>query len=167
MALAKKYGLSQEELKELLHYNQDTGEFTWLKSIGGRTKVGKKAGYITSNGYYQTRINNVKCANHRLAFIYMLDKEPAQFVDHIDGNRLNNSWNNLREATYAENAQNLVAPRINNKVGIIGVHKKRNKFIAQIMTDGKKKYIGQFDTPEEAHQAYVNAKRQYHSFGTI
>jgi hypothetical protein len=167
MALAKKYGLSQEYLKELLHYNPNTGEFTWLKSIGGRTKVGKKAGYITSKGYYQTRINGIKCANHRLAFIYMLNKEPDVFVDHIDGNRLNNSWVNLREATYKENAQNLVSHRKNNKLGIIGVHEKAGKFIAQIEIDGKKKFIGTFKTPDEAHNAYLYLKRKHHPFSTI
>ena len=84
------------------------------------------------------------------------------FVDHIDGNGLNNRRSNLRLATPSQNSSNLHGPNSKNSTGFKGVSRSsRNKdrYIAQIKSKGKHQYIGTYDTPEEAAAAY-NAKAQ-------
>jgi len=88
-------------------------------------------------------------------------------MDHLDGNGLNNKFSNIREATDVVNAQNIRAAQKNNQLGVLGVYRKRDRFIARIYFDGEQKIVGRFDTPEEAHAAYVAAKRRHHEGCTI
>lgn len=86
-----------------------------------------------------------------------------RYVDHKDGNRMNNTRENLRLATYAQNVQN--SRKLDkNKTGFKGVcyRAKYNKYEASIMANGKWKYLGHFDTPEAAHEAYKKAAKELH-----
>lgn len=85
--------------------------------------------------------------------------------DHINGNGLDNRRHNLRPATHAQNSQNAKVQR-NNKVGLKGVERiYTGRFCAYIRSHGKKKHLGVFDTPEQAHAVYVvAAKEQYGEF---
>ena len=94
---------------------------------------------------------------HRLVALHYIpnpDNKPE--VDHIDRERLNNNIENLRWATSSENQSNKGIMRIHGAVKFRGVAKKGNKFTAKITIDGKSKYIGVYDTPEEASEAYNN-----------
>jgi hypothetical protein len=84
-------------------------------------------------------------------------------VDHIDGNGLNNQKENLRLATRAENARNCKLQR-NNTSGFHGVsyQKQINRWMAYIKVNGKRKYIGVYETKEAAALAYNKAAKQYH-----
>lgn len=84
----------------------------------------------------------------------------SQVVDHVDGNPLNNTRENLRLATHAENARNTKL-RKDNKCGFKGVRKSRNKWRATITVHGEAKNLGSFDTAEEAHDAYKFAAEFY------
>lgn len=166
--MTNKHDLSQSELKDLLHYNPDTGVFTWNKSIS-RIKKGDIAGSININadGYKRIRIEikRKKHQAHRLAWFYMYGRWPINQIDHIDGNPLNNRILNIRECSNSENQQNRSLNK-NNNSGYFGVtfHKPTGKFQSQIRKNGKNKYLGRFDNPEEAHKAYVIAKAKLHTF---
>jgi hypothetical protein len=104
---------------------------------------------------------------HRLAWMYVSGEWPTQEIDHIDGNPSNNRITNLRDISTAGNAQNQRIARGNSISGILGIHKRHNKWRAVIMVDGKSTFIGSFQTKEIAQQAYIDAKRVMHFGCTI
>lgn len=161
--------LTVARLRELLEYNPETGEFTRRVSLISNYPVGSVAGSITKTGYIGITVDGCRHLAHRLAVLYMTDKWPEQEVDHRDGVRANNRWENLREATVAENATNRRRSRSNSQSGYLGVRatQRGGRWRAAIAVDGKEKHLGTFDTPEQAHAAYLEAKRQIHSFCTI
>ena len=160
--------ISVEKLKEFLSYNPETGVFVWIKSPVNHTKIGDTAGSPTVQKYNQIMIGGIGYKAHRLAWLYMTDKMPDDMIDHINGDRTDNRFCNLREATRRQNQQNQTKPQKGNKSGYLGVAShKSGKYEAKISINGKIKYLGLFVTPEEAHQVYLNAKREMHPFCTI
>jgi len=130
-------------------------------------KSGQAAGTITSYGYIQICLDWRMYKAHRLAWLYIHGHMPERQLDHINHNRTDNRISNLREATPSENAQNRVGAQRNSKSGILGVHKFKNKWRAFIQINGKTKNIGDFDTSEQARDAYLRAKRQLHPYWNI
>ena len=165
----------QKRLKELLHYDPETGVFTWLRREGKSRAVsvfnsnyaGKVAGNIQtdSSGHKQISIYFDKKAHkaHRLAWLYVYGKMPKGIIDHINGDSLDNRIVNLREADDFQSAWNKGKP-VTNKSGYKGVSlkKKSGKWVAQISYRGKKMFLGYHDTPEEAHKAYCEAAIKLH-----
>lgn len=100
---------------------------------------------------------------HREILKRMLGRDLArnEYVDHIDGNPLNCVRDNLRVATPYQNAINVRRHR-DNQSGFKGVSKSHSKWMANIRVDGIKKYLGTFETPEEAHAAYCRAAEKHH-----
>lgn len=142
--------------KQVLEYNQDTGNFTWLVSQG-RQKAGTIAGSL--RGVYKyIRVNKQVRLAHRAAFAWVHGYWPSQHVDHINGDKWDNRISNLREATNQQNAANSPL-RNDNTSGFKGVRKARTagKWWAIIYFDGREKYLGTYDTPEDAHKAYLRA----------
>lgn len=161
--------ISQDVLKEFLHYNPETGIFTWIKKTGRNGKIGKIAGSKEKNGYMRIQIHGIHYGLHRLAWLYMTGEMPTELIDHKNGNPSDNWFDNLRQATLLQNQQNQTKVQKSNKLGIMGVNyqEDRKKFRAQIRVDGKSKFLGRFDTAQEAATAYLEAKRKYHEFCTI
>jgi len=155
--------LTQAELQSKLHYDPETGIFTWIKSTGS-VKANKIAGYLTTQNYLRIKIFDKNYLAHRLAWLYVYGYFPKEFIDHINGIRNDNSINNLREASMTQNNQNRHVASKNNKTKLIGatLHKHSKKYCASIKANYIKYYLGYFDTAEEAHQAYLNAKKIYH-----
>lgn len=151
--------LTQARLRELIHYDPETGVFTHLQTRG-RVRAGYIAGNLGNSGYWHVRIDTIRYLAHRLAWLYMTGSWPTFDIDHKDGNRLNNTRENLREATRSQNIANQ-GPLKSNRLGLKGVRLKRGRYVANICVCGKKKYLGSFPTPEEAHAVYAKAAVDY------
>jgi len=149
--------INQSRLKQLLNYDPNTGIFTW--KIKGRKKIVGCINFKT--GYLVIRIDNKLYQAHRLVFLYMTGDIP-EYVDHIDCNKLNNKWSNLRKATKSQNEMNK-PKKITNKTGFKGVvfvkarsHLK-TPWKAQITCNRKQIALGYFETAELAANAYNKA----------
>lgn len=152
-----KSELTQEQLKELLHYDPETGAFTWKVSrTGPKPKDGQAGNVHKIHGYRSITVLDVAYKAHKLAWFYMTGEWPTGILDHKNANRADNRWCNLREATHAQNMWNR-GKLSTNKSGLKGVcwHKREQKWRAQSNLNGKKVYIGSFDCPAAAHLAYV------------
>ena len=169
-------GLTQERVRELLSYDPTTGIFSWRvvrcghkAGTGGTIKAGSVAGGNGSASYRRIGIDGVRYKAHRLVWMYVHGRWPAELIDHINGDRDDNRITNLREATKSENGENQRKAKAGTKTGILGIcwHQEAKKFMASITVGGKQKYLGCFHTAEEAHQAYLVAKRELHSHCTI
>jgi hypothetical protein len=157
-----KHGLTQSELKSALHYNPQTGVFTWLRPPKrGKHKAGGIAGG-PSNGYIDICIDRKRFKAHRLAWFYVHGEWPAGLIDHINNDPSDNRIENLRIADRAENGWNARRKR-NNKSGVTGVYyaKREGLWVAEIFARGKKHSLGHFKTKEEAAAARKDGEREH------
>jgi hypothetical protein len=153
--------LTAERLRDLLHYDPKTGVFT-------SRKTGERIGRLDrSHGYVAMHIFSRKYYAHRLAWLYSTLQFPEHQIDHINGVRDDNRIVNLRDAPRSLNQQNRRAPQRNNRSGVFGIYKDRNKWRAEIHSEGVKVSLGSFASKDDAAQAYLNAKRQLHAGCTI
>jgi len=152
--------LTQDLLHELFEYRD--GVLYWKVAKAKRIKAGDAAGCLNATGYLCTRINEKKYRNHRIIFLMHYGYLP-QFLDHIDGNRLNNRIENLRPATLGENSRNARIGKRNTS-GFKGVSwsTSAKKWQAQLMINRKAKYLGVFKTVEEAAEAVKKAREELH-----
>lgn len=161
--------LTQEYLREVLRYIAKTGIFKWRVAVSRSVKVGDVAGTLQNKGYIHILLRGRKYVAHRLAWFYLYGEWPSRQLDHRNGRKDDNRRVNLRLVTNAENQQNTKGARRNNSTGYLGVslHKRLNKYSAQIYKDGKKHHLGYFDTGKEAHKTYLAAKRKLHPFNEL
>ena len=161
---------SQELLKTLFDYQPETGNFVRLIKTARRSNPGDIAGTKCPSGYINISIDSVLYRAHRLAWRYMYGDSPVKLIDHINGIRDDNRIINLREVSHSENSQNQKKATSKNKsTGLMGAyyHIKHKYYSSQINVNGKSINLGVFDTAELAHEAYLEAKRKYHSTCTI
>lgn len=154
--------ITQDRLRELLDYDQDTGQFTWVNNSRSGMKAGDAAGTVHPKGYTRIKLDKKLYSAHRLAWLYVYGAYPNEQIDHVSGDKADNRLSNLRLATNAQNAWNRGKPKTNS-TGFKGVYfnKAHQKFYARITVHGKKIHVGAFDAPEAAHLAYIEASRRY------
>jgi hypothetical protein len=149
-------------LREILHYDPETGEFRWRERLGYKIHVGDIAGCLNKvTGYWGIVVGYRTYKAHQLAWLYMTGMCCRPAIDHRDLDRANNRWSNLRRATKSDNSANRRRLR-NNTSGFKGVHQDRDsgRWVARLRKDGRTHYLGRFATPQEAHAAYVAAARE-------
>lgn len=159
--------ITTKRLCELLDYNPLSGAFTRLIRTCNRVKVGEQAGALNKLGYRQINIDGTIYYEHRLAWLWVTGKWPTNDIDHLDGDRTNNAFSNLRDVPRGMNLENQRKASKNSKTGFLGVIAYKDRFRATIVKNHKHYFLGTFDTAEKAHQAYVQAKRVIHGGGTL
>jgi len=145
-----KKQLTQKELKRVLHYNPETGVFTW-KIATACVKVGKVAGYINDNGYVIISVHGRDYRAHRLAWLYKKGYFPEHDVDHLNRIRHDNRWSEIRHVTRQCNLRNS-EKRKDNTSGVAGVcwSKNRQKWVAAIGINNKTHKLGSYSDFSEA-----------------
>lgn len=159
-----KCDLTAERLRCALEYEPRTGNFIWRERPSNRVRVGDIAGNVNKRtGYKSIKIDGLSYYSHRLAWLHVYGEWPQGIIDHRDGDKTNNRIENLRAATLAQNAANAKRP-VHNTSGFKGAwfHGRDRRWVANIKVDRKTKYLGSFDTREEAHAAYMAAARSLH-----
>lgn len=150
-------------LKELLNYDPVSGVFIWKKSRG-RCAAGAIAGSLFSNGYVRIHFLNRDQLAHRLAWLYVYGEWPEDEIDHIDGDKKNNSISNLRKCSSGENKQNRKSSGRSSKYLGVSWATRDKVWISQITVNGVTKKLGAFKVEYEAAEAYRKAKRELHNF---
>ena len=157
--------LTQERLKQVLHYDPTTGVFTWTACRLSRY-TGTRAGNVSNvHGYERINIDKISYRSHRLAWLYVYGEFPETGIDHINRVKTDNRIANLRVANQAENGQNM-SMSILNKSGCRGVNwdKATGRWMSGIIVNGKKINIGRFLCKEDAIAARKAAEIQHYTF---
>jgi hypothetical protein len=164
----REKNLTQARLKEVLRYDQQSGQFFWIVRGAYRRNPGDAAGSPSKDGRIRIRIDGELFYRYRLAWLYMTGYWPTKNIDHINGDQTDDRWVNLRDVSQSENLQNQRCAPKHSSTGLIGAQRGRNgKFSSSIQLHKKHKFLGTFATPEEAHAAYIKAKRELHPASTI
>jgi hypothetical protein len=151
------------KLTAVLHYDPETGLWTWLVSRGP-IRQGSPAGTIhkgkrSSTAYLRIKIEGRSYLAHRLAVLYMTGEWPKNQPDHRNTDGLDNRWENLRDSTQSQNQANRPA-RKDNRCGIKGVSFFNGYYHAEIQCDGKRIGLGYFKEAEPAALAYERAAKE-------
>lgn len=152
---------TQEQLKSILDYNPDTGNFTWKCKKGLRNPDGN-AGSLDERGYIRIGYKGKGYWAHRLAWLYVNGEFPPNDIDHINRNKSDNRMDNLRLATRNMNNGNSGIWRTNTS-GYRGVSfdKNSNKFECYIWKKDRKHHLGYFVDPAEAAKRYNDEALSY------
>lgn len=164
-----------QTFREALDYFPETGLFIWKKrplhhfknshwmNLWNSRYEGKRAGTVFTpakdSNYKRIKIViwNRPVMAHQIAWVLMQGEIPrGMFIDHIDGDATNNAIKNLRLVTHSENHRNRKI-QSNNKSGVPGVRFKSGKWCARVKINGKEKYLGSFQSKEDA----IEARKRY------
>lgn len=170
-----------ERVRELFDYDTATGVLRWRRrptsdfnsarvcAIWNARWAGKEAGSFDKDGYREVSVGDVALKAHRIAWAWMTGAWPTDDIDHKDGDKSNNRFDNLRDVPRSVNAENLRTARSDNMTGRLGVslHKASGLYHSCIKAGGRKHSLGYFRDPDAAHAAYVTAKRRLHEGCTI
>lgn len=155
-------------LRLVVAYDAATGALTWATD-GRHRRAGAVAGHVSMLGYHVVNVPGYRTLKaHRVAWALTHGEWPSAPIDHINGDKRDNRLCNLRLVDGFVNAQNLRRPHVDNSTGLLGVTRARNgRFRAKLKADGRYLHIGIFPTADEAHCAYLAAKRLHHAGCTL
>jgi hypothetical protein len=144
-----------DEARKILSYDPETGLFRRLVRTSNRVREGEPAGGICRvHGYRTINVAGARVRAARLAWAFMTGEYPKGCIDHVNRNRADDRWVNLRLADHSTNGANMSVNR-GNKAGLKGVTTtSRGRFVASIGVKGAVRYLGIFGTPQEAHERY-------------
>lgn len=140
-------------IRSNIAYDSDSGSFTWRVSKRGHRRAGDAAGSM-QRGYRRIKIEQETYLAHRLAWALHYGREPVGEIDHKDGNPSNNRIDNLREATRAQNCQNVKGTGVRYE-------EDRGMWLARICVDYRQINLGRFKTKKEAMLAYETASKEH------
>ncbi|MFB6349684.1 HNH endonuclease signature motif containing protein [Moraxella marmotae] len=146
--------LTQQRLQQYLRYDEQSGEFTWIKRPSKNIHLHTRAGTLDkSSGYRSITLFGKRYLEHRLVWLYVHGEMPKHQIDHINQIRDDNRLSNLRHITKAENQRNKT--RRTSRLDEIGIWwcKRRKRYIAEISLNGKKVYQKSFTDIDEAIKA--------------
>jgi len=128
-------------------FKMEGGTLIWVKPTSNRVKVGQRAGHFSTKGYLRVTVDNIDNSVHRIAWLLHYGEYPEGELDHEDGNKVNNSVDNLRLADRDIQYKNMPL-QTNNKTGYPGVYQRgdNGKYDVKIMNKSR----GSFSTLEEA-----------------
>ena len=157
--------LTQERVKHLFNYDANTGKLYWRNPTSIRCKVGQEITYINA-GYLKVKVDGTLHLVHKIIYLYVTGHwpdYPNELVDHLDRDKLNNRFENFRLTNHHGNQHNRPLNR-NSTTGYKGVTINKNgKYQAQAQLNGKKYYLGSYDYPEDASDAYQKFVTENHS----
>lgn len=151
------------DIKDIISYNPDTGQFHLKVDRSPRSKKGDRCGWLTDRGYRMIEVNGKGYSEQRLAFLLMTGELPIKQMDHINGIKDDNRWYNLREASPSENSCNKPV-RPDSGTGIKGVayYKETNRYHVQITVNGKQQRFGCYEGLELAELVAREVRNKYH-----
>jgi len=145
-------------VRSLFNYDFETGVLTWKVRKANCVQIGQTAGSMGTTGYLVVMISGRTYTVHRIVWLLVTGKWPKCDLDHIDRDRANNRFSNLREANRSQNCANRTRSS-NNTSGVKGVHwlGRKNRWQARITVDGKRLSLGSYRNLEDAQAAYAKA----------
>jgi hypothetical protein len=151
-----------------LAYDAATGVLTWVRPRRS-TFIGKPAGCVSHSGYVTVCLGRTPVPAHRIAWLLHYGEWPQYDIDHINGNRADNRIGNLRDVPRRINRENMRSAMPGSRSGLLGVrwHARDRLWYAAITVRGRRTILGYFKDASEAHQRYVEAKRQLHEGCTL
>ncbi len=163
-----KANLTAQRLRELLDYDPETGALVW-RVRSGRSVVGTETKCLDASGRIQVRFGGRTYRASRLAWLHYYGCWPEHEIDHINGIKTDNRIANLRDVPRQINQQNIRSVPKHGKNRLLGASylPKDRKWQSCISVNNKRISLGRFDTEEEAHAAYIAAKRRLHPGCTI
>ena len=148
-------------VRRMFDYDPATGILTWKEPTSRRVSVGRVAGTPQSAGYIHVGVNGSTRLAHHVIWAWWYGRSPVGDIDHINRDRSDNRITNLREV---DRSTNLLNGEYQNSTGYPGVTQvPSGRYVAGIHVRRVRHYIGTFDTPEEAHEAY--AERHIQLYG--
>jgi hypothetical protein len=143
----------EKDIRKALAYDPGTGIFIWLVDSNGRVKKGSIAGCpFAKDGYLMIQFQGKQYRAARLAWWFYYGTWPINQIDHINGDRKDNRISNLRDIPAKQNSQNKKCHREGH---LLGANKVGNKWAAKTTIQGKRIWLGIFDTEIEAHEEYL------------
>lgn len=165
--------LTAEYVRECLDYDPDTGLLKWKKRPVEHFKSDRNwkmwntrfsdkntGSFVNKKGYMNIKLNGTTYRTHRIVWLIVHGEWPKDHIDHIDGDRINNKIENLRDVPNSENHKNMAMMYINTS-GHSGVSFRGKNWIARISVNGKEKHLGVFKTIDEAIKARKAAEKEH------
>lgn len=153
-----------QEFSAIVRFDEQSGQFFWTVNRYGRggSRMGGVAGFFNENGYRCLRLKGKKFYAHRLAWLFVYGVWPSGLIDHVNGHRSDNRICNIREATTSQNLANTNKTCAESRLR--GAHwaSDKGKWTSRIMFKGRVRHLGYFTSSDDAHAAYVAARRALH-----
>lgn len=162
--------MTKNELEYFFDYDKFNGVFYRKNPTNKKLKIGETVGSVTKKGYLKTNINGNFYFIHRLVWLHETGEMPNGIIDHINCDKKDNRFENLRIVTSKQNSHNRNKANSSNKSsGLLGVtwNKQYGKWQSRIMESGKAFLIGLFDDKNDAHSAYLDAKSKIHKIEAV
>jgi hypothetical protein len=154
-------------ISEWISYDPDSGELVWVKSPHPLIEIGRLVRSVDKAGYYRVHIRGKSYKAHRVAWLLFYKEWPSALIDHINGVKNDNRILNLRDVSTRENSCNRKCNREGHLPGTTFLPHTQKHWQAYIFCEGKRRQLGLYETMEEAHMAYLRARKELDETGHI